>query len=135
MPVSCERLVLSGRSLRRADHSFRGVLLSVVCLTKCDFETLAGPLRTVVPWRYIVCRHTSIYICNQTELHLMKRVGLKHQNIAHSCCVTFQTSVLIRVEYFWRFVTNLRLLYRFYPEDRIILCSMIWLSFKNQCGF
>jgi len=31
--VCCERCVLSGRGLPRADHSSRGVLLSGVCLS------------------------------------------------------------------------------------------------------
>jgi hypothetical protein len=37
LDVSCECCVLSGRSLRRADHSSRGVLLRVLCL-ECDRE-------------------------------------------------------------------------------------------------
>ena len=37
--------VIRYRSVRRADHSSRGVLPSVVCLTECDHECGAiGPL-------------------------------------------------------------------------------------------
>ena len=37
--VSCDCCVLLGRGLRRADHSSRGVLPSVVSVTECDRES------------------------------------------------------------------------------------------------
>jgi hypothetical protein len=54
MSAFCECCVLSGtRSLRRADHSSRGVLPSVVCLTECDLEISTmrrpRPTRAVEP--------------------------------------------------------------------------------------
>jgi hypothetical protein len=39
MSVSCMLCVVRYRTLRRADHSSRGVLPSVVCLTECDHES------------------------------------------------------------------------------------------------
>jgi len=45
------------RSLRRADHSYRGVLLIVVCLNECYLEisTMRSPRATsaVEPWKKI----------------------------------------------------------------------------------
>ena len=40
--VYCECCVSLGRGLRRADHSFRRVLPSVVCPIKCDRNTPQG---------------------------------------------------------------------------------------------
>jgi hypothetical protein len=36
--LSCVLCVVRYRSLRRADHSFRGVLPSLMCLIECDRE-------------------------------------------------------------------------------------------------
>ena len=46
--------IVRKRSVHLADHSSRGVLSSVVCLTECDHESLImrrpWPTRAVVPW-------------------------------------------------------------------------------------
>jgi hypothetical protein len=39
MSVYCECCVVRCGSLRRADHSSRGVLPTVVCLNECEHET------------------------------------------------------------------------------------------------
>jgi hypothetical protein len=54
MFLSCECCVFSGRSLRRADHSSRGVLPSVVCLgviVRPPYRGGPGPVGAVAPWR------------------------------------------------------------------------------------
>jgi hypothetical protein len=39
MPISCECCLLSGKGLRRADHSSRGVIPIVMRRCVCDLET------------------------------------------------------------------------------------------------
>jgi hypothetical protein len=50
MDVCCECCVLSGRGLlRQADHTCRGVLPTVVCLTECDW----GNVKLKRPWEAV----------------------------------------------------------------------------------
>jgi hypothetical protein len=50
----CVLCVVRYRTLRRADHSSRGVLPSVMCLTECDHESSTmrrpWPSKSVAPW-------------------------------------------------------------------------------------